>query len=128
MSLFKSGEFSSHSGIVLGWKIDCDALSQASLECLALEFAKRNAYKEVIGIPSGNMRFAKALKKHIKPDADQLLIVDDVLTTGKSMYDAYHKFSGQYRQTKGVVLWSRMKNPPSWIIPIFNLHPSFCAV
>lgn len=128
MSLFKSGEFQAHSGMVLGWKIDCDSLSKASLECLAAEFAKRNAYKYVIGIPRGGVRFARALEKHIKPDADQLLIVDDVLTTGKSMFDAYDKFSAQYRQTKGVVLFNRMKNPPVWVTPIFNLHPSFCTV
>ena len=116
--LFVSGEFTAHSGDVLPFKIDCDALTDADLDTLAAEFARRSVrFREVHGIPRGGIRFAAALARYATGSSlDPLLIVDDVLTTGASMA-TIHDLAPH---SIGVVIFARGPCPP-WVTPLFQL-------
>ncbi|HEV2099314.1 MAG TPA: hypothetical protein VGR45_10355 [Stellaceae bacterium] len=110
--LFKAGEFRAHSGGLLPWKIDCDALSTEELAALAGIVARKIKFGAVIGIPRGGLRFAQQLSRYRKA-GEAALIVDDVLTTGASM-ERYRESSGDI----GVVIFAR--GPcPDWVRPIF---------
>lgn len=87
MNLFQYGNFVSHAGKDLKWKIECDALSDSDWDCLAQIVADRTQFGSVYGIPRGGVKFQKALEKYIKPGHPLRLVVDDVYTTGKSMND-----------------------------------------
>jgi len=106
--------FTSHSGLPLSWKIDCDALSQEDLETLALLVATKIKFSRVIGIPTGGLRFAEALEKYVVPSYPTL-IVDDVLTTGASMELARKDAPN----SKGIVIFSSGPTP-KWIQSIFK--------
>jgi hypothetical protein len=133
MNLLNYGKFTSHSGKRLHYKIDCDALSDEDLKTIAKIIGSRLQFKEVLGIPSGGMRLAKELKKYKVDDADMVIIVDDVLTTGESMEFARKhslKFSAKYCSNAeniiGVVIFNRMQEPlPKWIYPVFNVSTWF---
>ena len=88
--LFIDENFISHSGLKLDWKIDCDALTELDIQCLARLIAQRvGTFSAVYGIPTGGERLAKALKQYaIESAPAPILVVDDVLTTGKSMAKA----------------------------------------
>ncbi len=127
-TLFKQIDFISHSGYNLKWKIECDALSDEELETLASVIKTkieneyfRYAIKEIVGIPTGGLRIAECLKKQIKIDellGTLVIIVDDVLTTGKSM-EEYKKWYSAY-SCLGFVLFAR-GTPNKWIKPVFQL-------
>jgi len=86
MSLFQLGDFISHVGIKLEWKIECDDLTDEDWECLAKMIADRVMFRSVIGIPRGGNKLAAALQKYCEPTAEYYrLVVDDVWTTGTSM-------------------------------------------
>jgi hypothetical protein len=122
--MFERGKFESHSGIQLNWKIECDGLTDADLEALAEAVSSRIIFKEVIGIPRGGLRFAEALKQYRSPVARPTLIVDDVLTTGRSMNELRKSVSGP---STGVVIFARGPGPiPAWIFPIFSLATWIC--
>lgn len=74
--------FTSHAGLELSWKIDCDSLTDADWSCIAAQVAQRIRFRDVIGVPSGGLRFAAALEQYADQASDVTLIVDDVLTTG----------------------------------------------
>jgi hypothetical protein len=85
MNLFQYGDFVSHAGKELKWKIECDALTDNDWDCLAQIVADRTKFGSVYGIPRGGVKFANALEKYISPGYNLRLVVDDVYTTGKSM-------------------------------------------
>lgn len=114
MNLFQSGEFCLHSGAHSSWKIDCDALTDDDLATLARQVGRMMHFGEVIGIPSGGLRFAKALQKYVFLTWPPL-IVDDVLTTGKSMEEWRLKYPG----ASGVVIFARGR-VPSWVTALFH--------
>jgi hypothetical protein len=112
--LFVDGEFVSHSGLLLPFKIDCDALTDTDLGTLAAAIARRvGQFSAVHGIPRGGTRLAYALTQYCTGSIDDpLLIVDDVLTTGASMEEAHRS------NTIGAVIFAR--GPiPDWITPLF---------
>jgi hypothetical protein len=113
--LFQSGDFALHSGDKASWKIDCDALTDGDLETLAAIAADRLGclIGNVEGVPRGGLRFAQALSKHSGVDG-QLIICDDVLTTGASM-----EAQRAGRDARGVVIFARGKCP-DWVTPIFT--------
>src|SRR3989344_3316474 len=117
MTLFENKSFVSHVGLVLPFKIDCDALSDEDIETLACIVARKFTFNRVYGIPRGGVRLAHALEKYVSPEGP-LLIVDDVLTTGKSMEEAKKKYGDE--NTIGVVIFARGACPP-WIQAIFML-------
>ncbi len=124
MGLFQLGEFVLHSGATSRVKIDCDALTDDDIACLAFMLSERlPPFCSVEGIPEGGLRLAKALRSFAGWGGGNHLIVDDVLTTGSGMVEARKKYPGA--PVIGAVLFAR--GPcPDWIVPLFRMEPS-CA-
>lgn len=115
MGLFRVGSFALHSGSTSSFKIDCDALTDEDLHALAAMFAERRSWSAVEGVPTGGIRFARALATFA--GYGPLLIADDVLTTGASMEEQRAD-----RNCIGVVIFAR--GPcPTWVTPLFDLTP-----
>lgn len=89
-NLFEVGDFISHAGKELPWKIECDAIRPEWWDALArmvMDYQERPFYKAV-GIPRGGVPFAQAMNKYASGDPnDQIMICDDVFTTGTSMQE-----------------------------------------
>jgi len=112
MNLFVRGRFVAHSGGVLDWKIECDALTDADIECIAWVFStKIGDFGSVEGIPRGGVRLAEAMRKYASKGP--LLVADDVFTTGNSMEEQRN-----HRFAKGVVIFATSPTP-YWIRPLF---------
>jgi len=116
--LFQSGKFISHSGRELGWKIECDALTNEDWDTIVGLVTARFRFRWVYGVATGGWRFAKLLEPYESGlPSDPVLLVDDVLTTGTSM-EWMNDFTGL--KVIGVVLFAR-GHCPEWITPIFQL-------
>ena len=119
MGLFKWGKFKSHSGLNLKWKIECDSLDDEDYECLKniiLSDPRFRIFNKVIGIPMGGNRLANFLKPFEKPRTKKILVVDDVLTSGRSMRKAIRETEKLYPKEKGyliigLVIFSRPITP-----------------
>ena len=127
-NLFQLGKFILHSGEKSDFKIDCDNLTDEDLETLAWIVARewRLEYHAVKGIWRGGSKFAEKLRRYTKEwnnfGENTLLIVDDVLTTGKSMDEMYETWRHtKSMNVKGIVIFSRGKCP-SWVRPIFRME------
>ena len=86
--LFEAGDFISHAGNKLAWKIECDAIRPEWWDGLARMIMdyQITPFRWVEGIPRGGIPLASALQKYADPNADNIgLVVDDVWTTGTSM-------------------------------------------
>ena len=135
MNLFQTGDFTLSSGLKSWFKIDCDALTDEDIKTLAkLIYHRMPGFTTVVGIPTGGLRLAKALEEYVEPTyrKDILLIVDDVLTTGKTMEQYKNKVLEIWPDTEihGVVIFDR-RNPLSmftseniisnhWVMAIFT--------
>lgn len=123
---FQFGWFASHSGFQLPWKADCDAFSDADWEGLAKLIAWKFAFRSVYGIPRGGTKLAQALDKYVDLSTDRegryypVLIVDDVLTTGRSFKVARASL-GNPEDSLGVVVFARGECP-NWVWPIFSVN------
>jgi hypothetical protein len=126
MSLFQLKDFIMHSGGVGKYKIECDCLTDGDWETAAYWVHEKIDFKLVRGVPTGGKRFQDALFKYRNPESSNFLIVDDVLTTGKSMEEYKHVLGIQHRMFDadlnviGVVLFARTECP-DWILPIFKM-------
>ncbi len=111
--MFQLGEFKAHSGRILYWKIECDALSTNDWKCLAwIVHDLVTPFGSVEGVPTGGCHLANWLETYVT--RGPLLIVDDVLTTGQSMEEYRAK-----RAAIGAVIFAR--GPcPKWITPVFQ--------
>lgn len=122
VALFQRGTFRLHSGESSDFKIDCDALSAEDWAALAQEAVKRlPMFGQVMAVPRGGYPFAEALAPYAKgTDELPLLIVDDVLTTGRSMKEALSKATwARPRVVIGVVAFAR--GPvPKWVTALFE--------
>ena len=87
MNLFQKVDFKSSAGLDLSWKIECDALTDDDWEGIATMIMERaKPFRSAIGVPRGGVKLAEILNKYATGDyLDPVCIVDDVLTTGKSM-------------------------------------------
>ena len=122
--LFKSGDFKSHSGLDLSWKIEMDALSDSewfTIKKMIMEHAP--PFREAVGIPEGGVKLGSLLNEHATGDEkDPVCIVDDVLTTGESM----EYFLSQYQRNRrpfmaiGWVVFARGLCP-DWVRPLFQM-------
>ena len=125
MTLFKRGKFTSHSGVELDFKIECDALTDEDIECVAEYIAsKMNCRFMVQGIPRGGCRLADALKQYEDLQAPfQILIVDDVCTTCTSMEKAKAAQPPQVHPSDvvGWVIFART-TPPDWVHAMFTMN------
>ena len=118
MGLFIKQDIQLHSGVKSDWKLECDALTDEDIYTLAHLIAKRMVFREVVGVPTGGERLAKALERYkIDNRGLPILIVDDVLTSGGSM-EEFRKTIPEF--TIGVVIFSRGKCP-DWISSLFQM-------
>ena len=88
-----------------------------------------HSYRNVDHPPTKSANLINLVSKlalRTSPDGDyDYLIVDDVLTTGKSMNEIYeHLHTKHDKKTKGVVVFAR-SGCPDWITPIFQLNKIF---
>ena len=87
MALFEIGDFISHAGLPLAWKIECDALSRQDWRALAKmihEYEPR-PWRKAVGIPRGGVLLGEYCDEYSTGNKqDPILIVDDVYTTGTS--------------------------------------------
>ncbi len=116
MNLFQRKMFKMHSGGVSHYKIECDALTDEDIACIAYIIAQKGPVRNVYGVPTGGTRLADALEPY-KTDEGIDLIVDDVLSTGASMEEARTKFPNPI----GVVIFAR-GNCPEWVYPVFEMN------
>jgi hypothetical protein len=131
-NLLQKKNFISHAGLNLTWKMECDALTNEDWQTvvhLVNEYFKAiGGFKEAIGIPRGGLVFAQSLQQYRDPKSHRILIVDDVLTTGKSLHDerAARFKNTDYDPIEGVVLFNRSSGyVPSWIHCIFSMGQGF---
>lgn len=125
MSLFQTGVVKLHAGGYSNFKIDADYLTDDDINSIALQLTLRlPRFGDVIGVPRGGLRLAEAMKPFVSPHRElngtydsELLIVDDVFTTGASM-EEYR----DGRDCLGAVIFAR-SDTPTWITPLFRLEP-----
>lgn len=123
MSLFRLGDFKLSSGQKSNYKIDCDFLTDADIETVAVMLLDRipATFGRVEGVPTGGLRLAEAMQQFCHPTiTDQLLIVDDVYTSGGSM----RKQRNNRINVIGAVIFARQEVEP-WVVPLFNLYRSY---
>jgi len=119
MSLFQQGNFRLHAGSRSWFKIECAHLSDADWQTIARLVAEQLDFKDAIGIPSGGIKLAEALKFYRKSNERlPTLIVDDVLTTGSSMEEERQRVGGR---CVGIVLFARGECP-NWVWPVFQMR------
>ena len=124
--LFKSGDFKSHSGLDLSWKIEMDVLSDPewfTIKKMIIEYTP--SFREAVGIPEGGVKLGNLLNEHgTGKKEDPICIVDDVLTTGESM----EYFLSQYKRNRrlmpymaiGWVVFARGQCP-HWVRALFQM-------
>ncbi len=118
--IFKTGDFILASGSKSNFKIDCDDLTEFDLHSLALYASKLIPnYKEVYGVPTGGLRFANQMRKFTSAIGN-ILIVDDVYTTGRSMINFIKENNLTNANIQGLVIFARSQ-PVDWVKPIFTL-------
>lgn len=123
MNLFTQGLFTSHSGLALDGKIECDVLTEEDLDCIAGWIGRKIEFGAVFGVPAGGTRLSEKLRPYCKDGSEVVLIVDDVLTTGASMERLKRTFP-RTTQVQGVVIFSRGECP-DWVYPLFQSNPLF---
>jgi len=122
--IFQRKEFVSHSGIPLDFNIACDDLTPEDWEALAFLVQKRFWFYKVLGIPRGGLAFAAALQPYCRADAGNLLIVDDVYTTGASFVEVVIQVLKCTLPPVGIIgipVFARSRVKESWVHPIFQL-------
>lgn len=125
-SLFQLGDFRLHSGAKSFFKIECDALTDTDIECLArLAVDRVPPFGEVMGVPRGGLRLAEALKPYRRPHCPRVLIVDDVYTSGDSIRrqaeHAQRQFKCSSEQLRGLVIFAREPIEHPWVRAIFQI-------
>lgn len=115
-ALFQWGSFVLSSGQRSPLRIECDALGAADWLAIA-EWAAAvlPPFQTVEGVPRGGLRLAALLSPRARATGG-LLIVDDVLTTGRSME---RQRAG--REAQGIVLFARGV-PPPWVKALLRLE------
>ena len=126
--LIRYGWFQTHSGLQLPYKIDCDALSDGTIDELAKVIAWKFAFGRVIGVPTGGLRLARACERYVDRNVDATgryyptLIVDDVLTTGASMNEMRSEVNRNEPTVPiGFVIFNRAPCP-KWVWPFFTVN------
>ena len=123
VTLFSQQSFTGHAGQPLDWKIDCEALTVRDLTTLAELISRRFNFRWVVGVPRGGLALAQQLDKYAVNTSKHLLLIDDVLTTGKSMTDTRQHYITQSIAREniiGCVIFAR-NQPPDWVKAVFQL-------
>ena len=112
IKLFQIGDFISHAGLKLPWKIECDALTKDEWRALArmvIDYQKEPFYKAV-GIPRGGVPLADALNEYKSDDPNNpILIADDVYTTGTS----FKQFVSENYSNQKIIQWCVFARTPT---------------
>ncbi len=122
MTLLKIGDFISHLGSTFPFKINCDSLTNDDIDCIAEYIATRCNFSVALGFTRGGIRLAENLEPYAVQDAPfNVLIVDDVLTTGLSMEQFKAKLPPQvhWDDVSGWVIFTRTE-PAPWINYVFK--------
>jgi len=120
MSLFVKRDTMMSSGIKSDFKIECDALTDDDLECIAYLISKLVKFRKVVSVPTGGDKLAGCLESYCSNDNNlPVLICDDVLTTGGSMERKREEIGEP--NAKGAVIFSR-GDCPEWITPLFSIN------
>lgn len=129
------GEFVLNSGHDSGFKIEVDEISDETIDtAMWLAYKSLPYINEVVSVPRGGDRMARSFRKYLTTESPKksynVLIVDDVLTTGYSMEKVKGRelnSSSPFIQVYGIVLFSRLKREyvPSWIVPVFQMNDKF---
>ena len=121
-SLFQMGDFTSHAGLPLKWKLECDAITDEEWRCLAkmiMDYQDR-PFSKAVGIPRGGVKLADALNEYASgDDTDFPLICDDVFTTGTSMIDFIKEKFPTFTQGMGY-RWVVFARKPSNVQPFYT--------
>ena len=123
MNIFQLGKFQLNSGKISDFKIECDALTDEELDCIAFLLSKRlPSFGSVEGIPTGGLRLAAAMQKYVT--TGPILVVDDVWTTGGSFTRYWHKLEDEKRASFWspvlcAVIFSRNPHYPPELTPLF---------
>lgn len=119
LHLFQLGDFTMSSGMHSRFKLECDALTDADVQTLAyLVSVLVGPFASVEGVPRGGLRLAGALAPYLARSGPHL-IVDDVLTTGRSLEAAraaywQRGFREEETDVVGCVVFAR--GPcPGWV-------------
>jgi orotate phosphoribosyltransferase len=125
MSLFNRGDFTLHSGARSNFLIDCAVLGDEDWSALAEQLAARlPRFSRVVGIPRGGLALARAMRAHATRGANRTLVVDDVVSTGGSMYAAIAKERKQGREATGAAIFARAEVPATLhVVPLFWMEP-----
>jgi hypothetical protein len=112
INLFQWGKFTSHAGLELNWKIECDAISKEEWKCLARIIREKETknWCRAEGIPRGGIPLAQELDKFsTRSNSDPVLICDDIWTTGTSFNDYIQEHYPNWLQAQGIkwVIFSR---------------------
>ena len=111
IKLFQIGDFISHAGLKLPWKIECDALSKDEWRALArmiMDYQKR-PFSKAVGIPRGGIPLAEALDEYSTRSIDDpVLIADDVYTTGTS----FKQFVFENYPNSEIIQWGVFARTP----------------
>lgn len=106
--LFTPGCFKSAAGLELDWKIECDALDASDWACIAQVASRRvGPFSQVFGVPRGGFKLAEALWTYRDEASPNLLIVDDVWTTGKSLREFGNRIASEPFAWRGYVAFAR---------------------
>jgi len=121
-SLFQMGDFTSHAGLPLKWKLECDAITDEEWRCLAkmiMDYQHR-PFSKAVGIPRGGVKLADALNEYASGDDNDFpLICDDVFTTGTSMIDFIKETYPTFTQGMGY-RWVVFARKPSNVMPFYT--------
>ena len=117
MNLFQNSAFILSSGMQSNFKIECDVLTDDDWQTLAVIISNNFKFSQVIGVPTGGIKLANKLCDFCSHGP--ILVVDDVLTTGRHMEEVRANLDRCGKDYIGVVVFSRGKCP-DWITPIFQ--------
>ena len=123
-NIFRLGKEVSHPREELEWKIECGVLTERDYETIVHIIVEewKLQFKKVVFLGENGDQFAAAVLPFIQVNNDNypILIVDDVLTTGKSMVKAMLDVKQCYEcEVIGVVIFA-LGECPKWIRPIFS--------
>lgn len=110
-NLFELGDFESHAGLQLAWKIECDAVRPEWWTALARMIMDYQLapFGSVRGIPTGGLALEAAMQQYVTPGNYPALIVDDVYTTGTS----FREFKLQHYPNQTVYQWCIFARQPT---------------
>lgn len=112
-----------HSGLVSDWRINFEQFPENSVRTFASMIAQRaGPFGRVEGVPTGGLLLAELLRPFLCSDSDNLLIADDVLTTGDSI--TRHRNG---RDAVGWVVFDRSAGfpgvkRPGWVNSLWRLE------